>query len=172
MLGPVTDRRLFLDLFRLSQLTGAVVDRQLSEIGIPAYLFGLLSQIRRIAPVTPSAISHATGMATTTLRDNIQRLVDRELVRRTPNPSDGRSYLIELTDKGEVLARAADPALLEAYLALERRLPRASAEYEARLHELDAALTAMLADPAWNAPGDGSARSKDRPDGRRGRRRV
>jgi DNA-binding MarR family transcriptional regulator len=168
----VTDHRIFLDLFRLSQLTGAVVDRQLRELGIPAYLFGLLSQIRRLAPVTPSTISQSTGIATTTLRDNIQRLVDRGLVRRTPNPTDGRSYLIELTDKAEVLARAADPALLEAYLAVERRLPRPSEDYEARLDELDKALTAILADPAWNAAGSGSPRSKDRADRRRSRRRV
>jgi len=172
MLGEVTDRRIFLDLFRLSQLSGAVVERQLTEVGVPTYLFGLLSQIRRLAPVTPSAISQATGIAITTLRDNIQRLVDRDLVRRTPNPSDGRSYLIELTDKGEVLARAADPSLLEAYLALERRLPHPSAEYEQRLDELDAALIAMLADPAWDAPTGGSSQGKDRADRARSRRRV
>lgn len=166
------DRRLFLDLFRLSELTGAVVERQLREVGIPAYLFGLVSQIHRLAPVTPSAISQVTGIATTTLRDNIQRLVDRGLVRRTPNPSDGRSYLLELTDKGEVLVRAADPALLEAYLALERRLPRASTEYQARLAELDAALAGMLADPAWQASADGSTRGKDRADRARSGRRV
>jgi len=167
----MTDRRVFLDLFRLSQLTGAVIDRHLSELGIPAYLFGLFSQIRRLAPVTPSGISKATGIPATTLRDNIQRLVDRDLVRRMPNPSDGRSYLIEVTDKGEVLARAADPALLQAYLALERRLPRLSAEYEQRLDELAAALTAVLADANWKATSDGSARGKDRTDrARRGRR--
>lgn len=138
------DRRLFLDVFRLFELTGAVVAGQLREVGIPAYLFGLLSQIRLLAPVTPSEISQRTGMATTTLRDNIQRLVDRGLVRRTPNPNDGRSYLVELTDKGEVLIRAADPVLLEAYQELERRLPRAYAEYEQRLAELEAALTGTL----------------------------
>jgi DNA-binding MarR family transcriptional regulator len=172
MLAAVPDRRIFLDLFRLSQLTGAVIERHLSELGIPAYLFGLLSQIRRLEPVTPSAVSQATGIATTTLRDNIQRLVDRGLVRRTPNPSDGRSYLIELTDKGELLARAADPALLQAYLAVERRLPRASEEYEARLDELDKALAGILADPAWNAAHRGSSRGKDRGDRARSRRRV
>ena len=150
------DRRLFLDIFRLNQLTGAVVERQVSELGIPAYLLGLLAQIQRLVPVTPSAISQATGMATTTLRDNVQRLVDRGLIERKPNPDDGRSYLIELTDAGRRLLQAADPALLEAYLALERRLPRESAEYEARLAELDAALAAMLAEPAWHAAADAS----------------
>ena len=140
----MTDRHLFLDVYRLFELTGAVVDRQLRDVGIPAYLFGLLSQIRALAPVTPSAISQTTGIATTTLRDNIQRLVDRGLVRRAPNPDDGRSYLVEVTDKGHLLARAADPALLEAYLALERRLSRPREHYEHRLGELAAALTETL----------------------------
>jgi DNA-binding MarR family transcriptional regulator len=153
----VPDRRLFLDIFRLYQLTGAVVERQARELGIPAYLLGLLAQLHRLEPVTPSAISQATGIATTTLRDNVQRLVDRGLIERAPNPDDGRSYLIELTEKGKRLLQEADPALLVAYLALERRLPRASAEYEARLAELDAALAAMLADPAWHAAADAGA---------------
>jgi DNA-binding MarR family transcriptional regulator len=138
------DRHLFLDVYRLLDLTGAIIERQLREVGIPAYLFGLLSEIRRAAPVTPSAISHKTGMATTTLRDNIQRLVDRGLVRRTPHPDDGRSYLVELTQQGEVLVRAADPVLLEAYEALERRLQRPRTEYEARLDELAGALAGAL----------------------------
>ena len=140
------DRRLFLDVFRLFELTGAVVQQQLSELGIPAYLFGLLSQIRLLAPVTPSAISQTTGMATTTLRDNIQRLVDRGLVRRTPNPDDGRSYLVELTDKGELLIRAADPVLLKAYEALDRHLPRPYVDVERELAQLEAALTRTLAE--------------------------
>ena len=97
----MTDRHLLLDVYRLSELTGAIIEQQLRAIGLPAYLFGLLSHIRRLAPVTPTEISRSTGMATTTLRDNIQRLVDRDLVRRAPNPDDGRSYLVEVTDKAK-----------------------------------------------------------------------
>jgi DNA-binding MarR family transcriptional regulator len=160
MLESMPDRGLLLDIFRLYQLTGAVVERRLRDLGIPAYLFGLLSEIRHLAPVTPSAISQRTGIPTTTLRDNIQRLVDRGLIRRSPNPKDGRSYLIEPTDKGELLARAADPALLVAYQALERRLPRPSSEYEQRLRELDVALAATLeeldAGQTWEASRHGS----------------
>jgi DNA-binding MarR family transcriptional regulator len=155
----VTDRHLLLDVYRLSELTGALIDRQLREIGLPAYLFGLLSQIRRLAPVTPSEIARSTGTSPTTLRDNIQRLVDRDLLRRVPNPHDGRSYLVEVTDKGHLLARAADAPLLEAYQALERRLPRPRTEYEARLTELAEALAAVLEEPtplgaAWKASPD------------------
>ena len=59
-----------------------------------------------------------------------------------PNPDDGRSYLLALTKRGEIAVRAADPALLEAYVALEGRLPRPLRDYEAMLDELNAALEA------------------------------
>jgi hypothetical protein len=49
-----------------------------------------------------------------------------------------------MTQEGEVLARAADPVLLEAYHVLERRLQRPRAEYEDRLDELGAALAETL----------------------------
>ena len=146
------DRHLLLDVYRLAELTGAIVDRQLRELGLPAYLFGLLSQVRRLAPVTPSGIARSTGMATTTLRDNIQRLVDRDLVRRVPNPDDGRSYLVEVTDEGHRLAAAADAPLLAAYQALERRLPRPRTDYEALVTELADALTSVLEEPAAVQP--------------------
>ena len=57
-----------------------------------------------------------------------------------PNPDDGRSYLLVLTQRGEIAVRAADPALLEAYVALEERLPRPLLDYEAMLDELNEAL--------------------------------
>lgn|SRR5262245_13917933 len=154
------DRHLFLDVYRLLDLTGAIVERQLREVGLPAYLFGLLSEIRRLGPVTPTQISQGTGIAVTTLRDNIQRLVDRGLIRRTPNPEDGRSYLVELTDKGELLARAADPALLAAYQVLERRLQRPRVEYERTLEELREALAATLGELDRPSDGGQAARGK------------
>jgi len=154
------DRHLFLDVYRLLDLTGAIVERQLREVGLPAYLFGLLSEIRRLGPVTPTQISQGTGIAVTTLRDNIQRLVDRGLIRRTPNPEDGRSYLVELTDKGELLARAADPALLAAYEVLERRLQRPRVEYERTLEELREALAATLGELDRPSDGGQAARGK------------
>jgi DNA-binding MarR family transcriptional regulator len=139
------DRRLFLQAHTLSQATGAVVERHVRDAGLPTYLLGLLFQIRERAPVAPSQISVATGTPMTTLRDNIQRLVDRKLVRRKPNPADGRSYLLELTPRGEVLARAAGEALHAAYLALEERLPRPLDEYQAVLDEITEATQSVLA---------------------------
>ncbi len=86
-------------------------------------------------------------MPTTTLRDNIQRLVDRGLVRRVPNPEDGRSYLLVPTPRGIEVAETAGAALHAAYIALEAELPRPRADYEAILDELNVALQAVVPAP-------------------------
>ena len=111
--------------------------------------------------MTPSTISVASGVPATTLRDNIQRLVDRGLVRRLPNPADGRSYLLEPTPRGRRALATADPALLEAYLALEGRLSRPLGEYESMLDELAAALAAGVR-PERSEPTDRPRRSATR----------
>src|SRR3954447_24146616 len=140
-----TNRQLLLKASTTSQLVGRIVEAQLEQVGIPAFLLALLTHVRELEPVSPTAVSLASGAPPTTLRDNIQRLVDRRLVRRVPNPDDGRSYLLALTQRGEIAIRAADPALLEADLALAERLPRPLREYELMLDELNAALEAARA---------------------------
>ena len=142
------DRHLFLQLATASQYVGQVIDRELEEIGHPAYLLALLTHIRDHAPVTPSKLSAASGMPMTTLRDNIQRLVDRRLVRRVTNSDDGRSYLLVLTAAGKRTIQAADPALLRAYLAVERRLRRPLEDYQRTLDDVIEALAGALNRPA------------------------
>jgi DNA-binding MarR family transcriptional regulator len=141
----MANRQLFLKAATTAQYVGQIVDRQLASIGIPAHLLALLTHVRDHAPVSPSTVASASGVPPTTLRDNIQRLVDRRLVRRVANPKDGRSYLLVLTRRGEAATRAADPVLLDAYLALEQRLARPLAEYEEVLDELTEALAEVLA---------------------------
>ena len=140
----MTNRQLFLKVDTTAQQVGQIVDEQLRPIGIPGFLLALLTHVRDEAPVSPSTVSHVSGMPTTTLRDNIQRLVERRLVRRIPHPDDGRSYLLVLTRRGEAVTDAASPALLEAYRALEQRLPRPLEEYELMLDELSDALQEAL----------------------------
>jgi DNA-binding MarR family transcriptional regulator len=145
-----TNRELFLKASTTSQLVGRIVETQLEQVGLPGYLLALLTHVRDLQPVSPTAVALASGAPPTTLRDNIQRLVDRRLVRRMPNPDDGRSYLLALTQRGEIAIRAADPALLEAYVALEKRLSRPLRDYELMLEELNTALEGARA--ALEAP--------------------
>jgi hypothetical protein len=84
----------------------------------------VLTHIHDHAPVSPSVVADASGVPATTLRDNIQCLVDRGLVRRVPNPDDGRSYLLVPTPRGRSVAQAAGDARHGAYVDLEARLAR------------------------------------------------
>jgi DNA-binding MarR family transcriptional regulator len=145
------DRHLFLQIATASQYVGQVIDRELEAIGLPAYLLALLTHVRDHAPVTPSKISAASGVPMTTLRDNIQRLVDRGLVRRVKNTEDGRSYRLVLTAAGKRTIQAADPALLRAYLAVERRLGRPLEDYQRMVDEVIEALAGALNRPARRA---------------------
>jgi DNA-binding MarR family transcriptional regulator len=140
------NREVFLKASTTSQYVGQIVGVQLTPVGIPGFLLAILTHVRDLEPASPTEISRVSGAPMTTLRDNIQRLVDRKLVRRTPNPADRRSYLLRLTARGRAVMVAADPALLEAYLALERHLPRSRAEYEQMLDELNDALEHALED--------------------------
>ena len=105
------NRELFLKTTVTAGYVGQLVQRHLDPVGIPAYLLALVTHVRDHQPVTPSGIAAASGVPLTTLRDNIQRLVDRGLARRIPNPDDARSYLLELTPEGLALTGAADPGL-------------------------------------------------------------
>ena len=141
------NRELFLKANTTANLVGQIVNSQVEPIGIPAFLVALLTHVRDHQPVTPSGVSAASGVSLTTLRDNIQRLVDRGLVERRPNPEDGRSYYLVITLRGaEVLAAVSD-ALRVAYGRLDAEVggAAAEAEHEARLDELIAALTRVLA---------------------------
>src|SRR5215208_2075497 len=138
------NRQLFLKAAITAVDVGLIVERQLEPIGLTAYLLALLTHVRDHAPVSPTRVSEASGVPMTTPRDNIQRLVDRRLVRRMENREDGRSYLLVLTAHGKTVVEEAGEALLEAYLAVEQRLPRPLADYERVFDEVTDALRQAL----------------------------
>lgn len=158
------DRRLFLESTTAHELVGRLVEARLGEVGIPPYLLALLTHVREHAPVSPSGVAEASGVPLTTLRDNVQRLVDRGLVRRVPNPDDRRSYLLVPAAKGRAVADAAGEALLGAYLAVEQRLPKRREHYERALEELNEALRGALALETAGAPRPEASSGPQPPD--------
>jgi DNA-binding MarR family transcriptional regulator len=139
------NRELFLKANTTGELVSRIVIGQVEPVGIPAFLLALLTHVRDHQPVTPSAVSTAAGLPITTVRDNVQRLVDRGLVERRPNPDDGRSYYLVVTERGAELLLEAGEALLRAYELLEAELGGPLTEREAWLEDLNGALTRVLA---------------------------
>jgi MarR family len=85
------------EAYTAATLIATFVERELHARGVPSQLFSLLGWIRVLQPVAPGHLSFSTGIPPTTLRDYLRRLVERGDIRRTRNPSDGRSYLVVLT---------------------------------------------------------------------------
>ena len=144
--APRKTRRtsLLLDLWMVGHEMSALLDEALANSGLSADDFGLYSLLKGWGPVTPSQISRWTGMRPTTVSLALKRLNGRGHGEQTPNPQDGRSYLVGLTTAGA----AAHTAAATLFLAgMERfRAGMASSDHDARatVQRIDAALRSAL----------------------------
>ena len=128
-----------------SNLVAGVLERAFASHGLDLDDFGLSSAIGVWGPITPTELSARVGMPPTTLSSALARLDRRGHVRRRPNPGDGRSYLVELTEAGDTAWRAGWPALQDAIAALERELGGSLDEVQDAIERLQDAARAALA---------------------------
>jgi DNA-binding MarR family transcriptional regulator len=123
----VSDARLdvFLSALLAGQAMSNLVRREFEAAGVAIGAWGLLVHVDEHGAVTPSRLAAETGVTATTIRDQVQSLVDRRLLRRVPNPEDSRSYLLRLTAAGtrELAKGRAATAKAERALAAELDLP-------------------------------------------------
>jgi len=104
-------RNVLFRLFILGQLADDLLGRAMAGLKVQPNDFAVLSAIRAFQPITPSRLAALLGMPPTTLSSYLRRLEGRRLVRRRPNPDDGRSSLLEVTKTGDRHAVSAFPAL-------------------------------------------------------------
>ena len=78
-----------------------VFERELAADGVDASYYGTLSLIGAYGPLRLTEVASSLGMPLTTASDVVRRLEGRGHVRRRPNPDDGRSFLFELTARGD-----------------------------------------------------------------------
>ena len=96
-------------------------------------------------PLTPSQISERVLVASASTTATLDVLERRGWIRRTPNPGDRRSTLVEITDEGR---RVADP-LLAGIRSLERKaLDRLSTDERTQLLDLLGRVMARVAELA------------------------
>jgi DNA-binding MarR family transcriptional regulator len=142
---PVQPNVLF-RTFIISQLIGALFEREISGRGGDPRDLGVVSGIGITGRITPTELSELLGMRPTTLSATLRRLEAAGAVRRRRNPKDGRSVLLELTAKGERRWHSAWPGLRASLDAIDRELERPMPEINAALETLERALRAALAD--------------------------
>ena len=98
--------------------------------------WGVLSTIGAFGPLTPTELGARLGMPPTTLSAQIRRLLERDLVEQTPNPADGRSYLVGVSERGREAVVATVPRFRAALEAVTKELRVPAAEVRDLLDEL------------------------------------
>jgi DNA-binding MarR family transcriptional regulator len=129
----IYEPNLLLQFFLTSQAVGRLVEHAIAPVRMNATEYALLSVVDELEPVKPSDIARMVGMPRPTLTPYLDRLVAMGSVERTPNPRDGRSYMLALTPEGR---RAKD----EAGRALAGALTRVASHLPGDIDELTASL--------------------------------
>lgn len=144
--APRKTRRtsLLLDLWMVGHEMSALLDEALASSGLSADEFGLYSLLRGWGPVTPSQISRWTGMRPTTVSLSLKRLNGRGHGEQTPNPQDGRSYLVGLNAAGEAAHSAAASLFLAGMERFHSGLATSDHDARATVQRIDAALRSAL----------------------------
>jgi DNA-binding MarR family transcriptional regulator len=84
--------------------------------GLETWEFDVLSALRRSGPpyqLSPSQLISKTLVTSGTMTNRIDRLTERGLVSRLPDPSDGRGVMVRITQEGRHLVDRAVTDLLE-----------------------------------------------------------
>jgi DNA-binding MarR family transcriptional regulator len=135
---PRPERRISLsfDVFAVSQRLGAYLDRALEGTGVRPAEYAVYSLMLEAGPRTPTALAAMLGVPPSTLSTYIVAMLGRGDARRIPNPADGRSVQVVLTDRGRAVVRRVNPAFTHAQQLLEANLDRPLDEVRAALVEL------------------------------------
>jgi DNA-binding MarR family transcriptional regulator len=106
---------------RLAARFGAEIDKVLAAAGLSGAEFAVLANLRRAGHpyrLTQRQLMDQLSLSSGTISVRIDQLSRRGLVRRDPDPDDGRSVQVALTENGERLFNAVAPE----HLANEARL--------------------------------------------------
>ncbi len=90
----------------VNRLAGAfrtVVDREIRELDLTRRQGGMLFHIERAGTPTATDLTRALGVDSTAVTRMLDRLADKGLVLRRPDPEDGRRQLVELTEQAREL---------------------------------------------------------------------
>ena len=105
-----TSMALFARLARAHVAASRAIDATLDRYGLKRGEFDVLASLRRAAApfrLSPGDLARAMVLSPAATTHRIQRLEERGLVVRTPDPSDGRFGVVELTAAGRQLVDAA-----------------------------------------------------------------
>jgi len=124
------------DIFELSTRLGTYLGRALEGTGVRPAEYAVYSLMLEAGPRTPSELAAMLGMPLSTMSTYIGSMLARGDAKRIPNPSDGRSVRVVLTDRGRGVVRTVNPPFTRAVAALESNLDNPVGDVRAVLREV------------------------------------
>jgi DNA-binding MarR family transcriptional regulator len=139
-MAKLEQRGPFLVLFALSQQLSSLLSQAMVHAPLSPSDFAVYSALRLQQPSTLMELAATLGMRPTTLSSVLARMQQQGHLRREPNPADGRSRLISLTDTGRQVTEECFPQFSGAIEAFRRHL---GVDEQQALHYFEAASSAL-----------------------------
>ena len=127
-------------MFAVSHRLGAYLDQALAGTGIRPAEYAVYSLMLEAGPRTPSELAAMVGAPASTLSTYLSAMLARGDARKIPNPADGRSVRVVLTDRGRAVVRRINPPFSRAHFLLAESLDRPSDEIREALFALAEAI--------------------------------
>ena len=116
-LGGLYERPGFM-LRRCIQATGSLFEQSCRDLGITQGQYDVLHILTHLGAVDQDELARALGLDRATTGAIARGLEQKKLIRRKVKPTDKRKRVITLTQAGEDMFKAAEPAAIEARDAL------------------------------------------------------
>jgi DNA-binding MarR family transcriptional regulator len=103
-------QRVVTAVHRLSRRLDQWYDRQLADIDVSTGEWAVLGELARSGedtPLTPSQLAAAANVAPSSMTHRLDRMVQRGLIERAPDPNNRTRVLVKLSDAGYALYAAA-----------------------------------------------------------------
>lgn len=142
--GMASALSILFELFAASQKTKVLLNEAMSESPLTPTEYAVYSLIEVEGKITPTAMKERMGLPVTTLLDHLHEMESRGHSHRSPNPGDGRSYLVSLTSAGRGAHREAAGQFHQAMSRLLGHLDADESEVRAALVALGSASESAL----------------------------
>jgi DNA-binding MarR family transcriptional regulator len=146
---PALDSRLdnvLFDIWLLSRATTALLDERLASSELDSDEFAVYSVLRSTEGMTPTELAHWMAAPPTTVSSYVKRFESRGHIERVPNPDDGRSYRLRLTDAGRRAHGVASEHFLPVLSLVDEQVGSQAASTHRRLRALHGVVTALRQD--------------------------
>ncbi|TKC15362.1 MarR family winged helix-turn-helix transcriptional regulator [Robertmurraya kyonggiensis] len=130
---------------RLSKKMTRIINHYLKPYHITTEQWAVLRTLHESSQIPQKELSIKTDKDQATLTKILDLIEKRELVRRIPNPTDRRSFLIEITEKGTALVEELTHFIEEIFTKIVNGIEQEKlAIFQEVLHSLETNIEHLL----------------------------